>query len=73
MFVEHNSYICKKKKIMAKYRIHTARKVIETDWDNMYTACWWSGVVESNGHYLPVKYIEVEQADGTYLEVYPRD
>ena len=55
------------------FKIHTARKVFETDNFIQYQACYISGVIESCGHYLPVKYIEVEQTDGTYKKILPRD
>jgi hypothetical protein len=58
---------------MALFRIHTARKVFDTNYYAQYHACFVSGVIESNGKYLPVKYIEVLQSDGTYRKEYPRD
>ena len=58
---------------MATYRIHTARKVITTDQLAMFGACYYSGVVESNGHFLPVKYIEVDNGDGDVETIYPKD
>ena len=58
---------------MAFFKIHTARKVFETDSYTQYCACCVSGVIASGGRYLDVKYIEVEQTDGTYKTVYPRD
>ena len=58
---------------MAIYRIHTARKVITTDQRAMFGACYYSGVVESNGRYLSVKYIEVEYCDGTTEKIIPKD
>ena len=39
----------------------------------MFGACYYSGVVESNGHYLPVKYIEVDYGDGDVETIYPKD
>ena len=58
---------------MATYRIHTARKVITTENRAMFGACYYSGVIESNGHYLPVKYIEVDYGDGDVETIYPKD
>ena len=58
---------------MTTYRIHTARKVITTDQRAMFGACYYSGVVESNGHYLPVKYIEVDYGDGDVEIIHPKD
>lgn len=58
---------------MATYRIHTARKVITSDSRALFGACYYSGVVESNGHYLPVKYIEVDYGDGDVETIYPKD
>lgn len=58
---------------MALFRIHTARKVFETNFYAQYHACLFSGVIKSKGHYLPVKYVEVLQTDGTYRKEYPND
>ena len=57
---------------MAFFKIHTARKVICTDSYAQYHASLVSGVTPSNGRYLDVKYIEVEQTDGTYKKEYPQ-
>ena len=45
----------------------------ETDWYALYQACLISGVIESRGHYLRVKSIEVLKTDGTYRTEYPKD
>ena len=58
---------------MPLFKIHTARLVFETDWYAKYQACLISGVIESCGHYLRVKYIEVLKTDGTYRKELPRD
>ena len=58
---------------MALFKIHTSRKVFETNYYSQYHACFVSGVIESNGQYLPVKYIEVLQTNGTYRKEYPKD
>ena len=58
---------------MATYRIHTARKVITTENQALFGACYYSGVIESCGKYLPVKYIEVDYGDGDVETIYPKD
>lgn len=58
---------------MPLFRIHTARKMFETNNYSMYQACLWSGVIENNGHFLNVKKIEILKTDGTYRTEYPRD
>lgn len=57
---------------MALFRIHTARKVFDTDSYAQYHACSVSGVIPSGGRYLDVKYIEVLQTNGTYKTEYPK-
>lgn len=57
---------------MPLFKIHTARKTVNTDSYAQYHACLVSGVIESNGRYLDVKYIEVLKTDGTYRTEYPR-
>ena len=56
---------------MPLFKIHTARKTIETDEWVLYNACKRSGVIESNGRYLNVKSIEVLQTNDTYKTEYP--
>ena len=57
---------------MALFKIHTARKVFDTDSYAQYRACYESGVIPSGGRYLDVKYIEVLQTNGTYKTEYPK-
>lgn len=56
---------------MPFFKIHTARKVFETNNYVQYQACLNSGVIASCGRYLDVKYIEVLQTNDTYKKVYP--
>ena len=58
---------------MPLFKIHTARMTVETDRWELYNACRRSGVIESRGHYLNVKYIEVLKTDGTYRKELPED
>ena len=58
---------------MPLFKIHTARKVFETNEYALYHACYVSGVIASGGRYLNVKYIEVLKTDGTYRKELPRD
>ena len=58
---------------MATYRFHTARKVITAENRALFGACYYSGVIESCGKYLPVKYIEVDYGDGDVETIYPKD
>jgi len=62
-----------KNKNMALFKIHTARKVFETDSYAQYQAYSVSGVILSGSNYLDVKYIEVLQTNGTYKTEYPRN
>lgn len=58
---------------MPLFKIHTARITVETDRWELYNACLHSGVIESRGHFLRVKYIEVLKTDGTYRIERPKD
>lgn len=57
---------------MPLFKIHTARKVFDTNNYALYQACLISGVIQSGGRYLDVKYIEVLQTNDTYKKEYPR-
>ena len=57
---------------MPFFKIHTARKVFETNNYAQYQACLNSGVIASVGRYLDVNYIEVLRYDDTYRTEYPK-